>query len=65
MWLGVLWIGFNLLVSLVIELDRPLWRVVGSSFVALFDCVAFYGELLRAFAARRKVGVQRTLTRAV
>ena len=65
MWLGVLWIDFNLLVSLVIELDRPLWRVVGSSFVALFGFVAFYGELLRAFAARRKVGVQRTLTRAV
>ena len=54
-----MWIGFNLLVSLVIELDRPLCGVVGSDLL-LFLALLLVGELLRAFAVRRKVDVLRT-----
>ena len=58
--LGVLWIGFNLLVSSVIELDRPLCRVVGSALLLFFFALLLFLRALGGLLRGKKVDVLRT-----
>ena len=58
-----LWIGLKLLVSLVIEVDRTISRIVGSALLHFLALLLFW-RVFDGVCYEEKGRVQRTVTKA-